>query len=190
MLDDIENEFLENILPDKQRPRKKKNSKVKGNTGERELVKILTERFPNKIFTRTMGSGNYTGGKNAYHANILDESQKLLFVADIRTPKEFKFSIEHKFYNSIDFYDLFNKSSNLFSWYTQSATDAKLLKKQPLLVVKTNRHKRIAFLPLEVLLNEPSLKDSVVFIHNNHACMWLEDLLKAPDSFFFDESVK
>ena len=130
---DIEKEFLSQVVPDKQRSigTKRINGKKKGNRGELDCVNILKKRFPGKIFSRTMGSGNYTGGKNAYHAKTLTEEQILLFAGDIRCPKEFKFCIEHKFYAKIDFYDLFNKSSDLYKWYEQSETDAKLLNKFP-----------------------------------------------------------
>lgn len=191
----IEDEFLKEVIPDKQRStrKKSKNSKKKGNRGELDCVNILKKRFPGKIFTRTMGSGNYTGGKNAYHAETLTEEQILLFAGDIRCPKEFKFSIEHKFYAKIDFYDLFNKSSDLYKWYEQSVTDAKLLNKSPLLIVKTNQHKRIAFVMMDDILNyrKNNLErtPSPVFIHEGRACYWLEELLKFKDSFFFEDVI-
>lgn len=194
-MNDIEKEFLAEIVPDKQRSTRKKtiNVKKKGNRGELECVNILKERFPGKIFTRTMGSGNYTGGKNAHNADLLSEEQRLMFVSDIRTPKEFKFSIEHKFYEKIDFYDLFNQSSNLFQWYKQSEQDAKLLNKEPLLIVKTNNHKRIVFVPFTyvhkwMLHHAKEPKILPVFMHEYKACYWLDDLLKFPDDFFFEES--
>jgi len=181
MKTDIEEEFLTQVVPDKQRTKKRSNSKKKGNRGEYDLVKILKERFPDKIWSRTFGSGAYTGGLNANHSKLLTEEQKLLFVSDIRCPKEFRFSIEHKFYEKIDFYDLFNKSSNLFSWYEQADTDAKLLNKSPLLIVKTNKHKRIVFVKLDVAPR--NLKP--VFVHENRCCYWLEDFLTLPDEYFF-----
>lgn len=184
----IEEEFLNEVVSDKQRSTRKRtiNAKKKGNRGELDCVNILKKRFPNKIFSRTMGSGNYTGGKNAKNAEMLTEEQKLMFVSDIRTPKEFKFSIEHKFYAKIDFYDLFNKSSDLHNWYEQSVTDAKLLNKSPLLIVKTNQHKRIVFVMMEDLIKYKNKKINPIFIHENRACYWLEDLLTFPDDFFFD----
>jgi len=180
----IEEEFLTQIIPDKQRTKKRtKNSKRKGNKGEYDLVKILKERFPDKIWSRTFGSGAYTGGLNAGHAKLLNEDQKLLFVSDVRCPKEFKFTIEHKNYEKIDFYDLFNKSSNLFSWYEQAEADAKLLNKSPLLVVKTNHHKRIVFVKIDAA--PKTLKP--VFVHEGRCCYWLEDLLTLPNEYFFEE---
>lgn len=182
----IEEEFLGDVVDDKQRSKKRKsvNQKKKGNRGELDAANILKERFPGKIFSRTMGSGNYTGGKNAKNAELLNEDQKLLFVSDIRTPKEFKFSIEHKFYAKIDFYDLFNKSSNLYKWYEQAESDSKLLDRSPMLIVKTNQHKRIVF----IKLNMASKKLKPVFIHEGWCCYWLEDLLTLPDDFFFEKN--
>lgn len=185
---DIESEFLGTNVPDKQRSTRKKtiNAKKKGNRGELDAVNILKERFKGQIFSRTMGSGNYTGGQNAKNAELLTEEQKLMFVSDIRTPKEFKFSIEHKFYASIDFYDLFNKSSDLHKWYEQAETDAKLLERSPMLIVKTNQHKRIVFVKMDYLIRNPYIDNNkIVFIHEGWACLWFEDLLNTPDCFFF-----
>ena len=182
---DIEKEFLSQVVPDKQRSigtKRINGKKKKGNRGELDCVNILKKRFPGKIFSRTMGSGNYTGGKNAYHAKTLTEEQILLFAGDIRCPKEFKFCIEHKFYAKIDFYDLFNKSSDLYKWYEQSETDAKLLNKFPLLIVKTNQHKRIVFVKIE----HASKKLKPVFVHEGRCCYWLEDFLTLSDEYFFD----
>ena len=171
------------VVPDKLHPKKRKNCKAKGNRGELECVNILKERFPGKVFSRTMGSGNYTGGKNAHNAETLTEEQILLFAGDVRCPKEFKFSIfvlKIPFLLSVNFSEY--KSSNLFKWYEQSETDARLLKKFPMLIVKTNQHKRIVFVKLEHA--SKSLKP--VFVHEGRCCYWLEDLLTLPDEYFFN----
>ena len=188
-MNDIEKEFLNEVVPDKQRSTRRKsiNSKRKGNSGELECVHILKERFPNMEFARTMGSGNYTGGKNAKNAETLTEEQILMFAGDIRCPKEFKFSIEHKFYASLDFYDLFNKSSKLYSWYNQATSDANLLNKTPMLIVKTNNHKRIAFIKINVATEIKEIQPT--FVHEGWCCYWLEDLLKAEDSFFIKKAI-
>jgi hypothetical protein len=185
-MNDIEDEFLKEIIPDKQRSKRKKtiNSKKKGGRGEKECKDIFNARFKEKaIFSRTPGSGNYVGGMNAYKAKTLSEEQLQMMTSDLFcNNKNFKFSIEHKFYTKIDFYDLFNKSSDLFKWYEQSETDAKLLGKFPLLIVKTNQHKRIAFVKIE----HAPRNIKPVFVHENRCCYWLEELLKLPDEYFFD----
>lgn len=193
----IEDEFLKEIIPDKQRSNRKKtlNSKKKGSRGEKECKDIFNNRFKEiAIFSRTPGSGNYVGGANAYKAKNLSEEQLQMMTSDLFCNNiKFKFSIEHKFYAKIDFYDLFNKSSDLYKWYEQSVTDAKLLNKSPLLIVKTNQHKRIAFVMMDDILNyrKNNLEGtpSPVFIHEGRACYWLEELLKFKDSFFFEDVI-
>jgi len=188
---DIEKEFLSNIIEDKKHPTRKKgiNSKQKGNSFERIIAKVFSERF-NRSFARTVSSGAYTGGKNVKNAEVLSEEQLLIFASDIRCPKDFAFSIECKSYKALDFYDLFNESSNLFSWYEQSERDAKLLNKEPLLIVKTNQHKPIVFVEMDYLIKHPCSDKKPVFIHKCKACFWLEDLLTFSDSFFFIDGQK
>lgn len=185
----IEDEFLnevENNIKIKSTRKKSINSKKKGNHGELELVHILNERFPDYTFARSVMSGAYTGGSNSGRAEELTEEQKLIFCGDLRVPMSFKFTIEHKFYKEASFWDLFNKSSNLFTWYEQSETDAAKVNKEPLLIVKYNNKKRIAFVNMKYLIeNKCSIKP--VFIHNNKGCFWLEDLLSLQDDFFFEE---
>lgn len=184
----IEEEFLNEVVETKTRSTRRKgiNSKNKGSNAERELAHILNERFKGYTFARSVSSGAYTGGQNRGRAETLDESQLLVFAGDIRVPKNFNFTIEHKFYKSLDFYDLFNPSSKLFDWYSQSEADAKMVNKEPLLIVKTNNHKRIAFVNMSYLVKHPNINSNIVFIHKAKGCFWLEDLLKEPDSFFFE----
>lgn len=175
----LEEEFLKDVVDEKIKSKKRTgiNSKVKGNTSEREMAKILNERFKNYNFARSVQSGAYTGGSNAARAESLTEEQKLVFSGDIRVPKEFKFTIEHKFYKSISFWDLFNDSSDLHRWMLQAQTDADNVNKNPMLVCKFNNKKRIVFIHEEPY--EP------IFKHFNWNCYWLEDLLKLNDDFFF-----
>ena len=182
---DIEKEFLDNVIDEKHHPKKRVNSKQKGNSFERNVAKLFSERFK-KPFARTVSSGAYTGGSNVKNASNLTEEQLLIFASDIRCPKDFAFSIECKSYKSLDFYDLFNESSHLFDWYNQSETDAKLLNKEPLLIVKTNQHRPIVFVGMDYLMRHPYSDKKPVFIHKYKACFWLEDLLTFSDSFFFN----
>lgn len=182
----IEEEFLKEVVPDKQRPTRKVviNCKRKGNSFERTVAKILSERF-NLVFARTVSSGAYTGGQNVKNADALTEEQKLIYTGDIRCPVNFVFTVECKNYKSLDFYDLFNTSSVIYSWYRQSESDSKLLNKKPLLIVKTNNHKPIAFVDVKYLLEKKVDTSKVVFTHKGKAVFWLDDLLKFSDDFFF-----
>lgn len=177
----IEDEFLtevETTVKTKKSNRKKSiNSKKKGNHGELECVHILNDRFVGYTFARSVQSGAYTGGLNRGRAAALTEEQMLVFSGDIRIPKDFNFTIEHKFYAEASFWDLFNDGSDLHAWMEQAQSDADAVGKKPMLVVKYNNKKRIVF------IHEKPMDE--VFSHRGWNCYWFEDLLSLDDSFFF-----
>lgn len=189
----LEEEFLaevETTIKTQKTKRKKGiQSKKKGNRGELELTHILNERFEGHTFARSVQSGAYIGQSNAYRANSMTEEQKLVFAGDIRVPINFKFTIEHKAYAEASFWDLFNESSDLHSWMKQAEHDAESVGKQPMLIVKYNNKKRIAYLKKNYVdsLERSNLETYTIFSHNGWYCFWLEDLLKETDSFFFEE---
>lgn len=151
-------------------------SKQKGNRGEREVAKIFNDKFKGEFFKRAPFSGAFIGGNNRKNACVLTDEQQLAFASDIICPDFFRFVIEHKSYASIDFWELFNESSNLNSWIAQVSSDADFVKKDPMLIVKINNHKRIVFIKEEV----PNYK----FEYKGWYCYWLDDLLAMPDTFF------
>ena len=162
--------------------KKRINSKAKGNKNELECTKILDERFGKGLFLRVPSSGAITGKSNKVRIANISDAAKDTLSGDIITPANFAFSIEHKAYKEASFWDLFNKSSNLFEWFKQSTEDAEFVNKKPLLIIKYNRHERIAFVwnwDLKLLgLNH-------VFEINNWRCYYLSDLLKLEDSFWY-----
>lgn len=155
------------------------NSKKKGNSAERVLAKTLNDRFNTKEFLRVPQSGAITGGFNRAKAEGYSDDAKELLSGDLITPKKFLFSIESKSYADIDFWDLFNASSNLKSWMKQCQEDADFAKKKPMLVVKINRHKTMVFIK-EIL-------DEYVFEIDGWKCLYLDDLLKKEDDFFMEK---
>jgi hypothetical protein len=155
------------------------NGKKKGNRGELEFVHLLDERFGKGRFKRVPNSGAITGGLNREKVKNLDEAAIETLSGDIICPTKFKFSIEHKFYKDSNFFDLFNEKSNLQSWFSQAEGDANFSKKEPMLVVKYNGKKRIAFVKVKL--------GSYVFETNGWYCTWLSELLLLEDSFFFNE---
>lgn len=178
----IESEFLmeaDTNLKTHKTKKKKVNSKAKGSSNETECKKILNERFKDTaVFQRSPSSGAFVGGSNYYRKSELSEEQNLVFVGDIYcNRKDFRFTIEHKAYHDASFWDFFNEASDTHQWMEQAQRDADSVKKSPLLIVKYNNKKRIAYTherPFEPVLS-----------HSGWNCYWLEDLLKAPDSFFF-----
>lgn len=194
MKNNLEDEFLtevETTIKTQKKKRKKGiNSKRKGNSAENEVRKILDERFSFTNFHRSPSSGAFVGGYNFYRKEELNKSQNLVFVGDIYCSREdFKFTIEHKAYAEASFWDLFNESSDLHSWMKQAEHDAESVGKQPMLIVKYNNKKRIAYLKKNYVdsLDCSNLETYTIFSHNGWYCFWLEDLLKETDSFFFEE---
>ena len=192
----IEDEFLSEVNDGiKQRSKKRKascNAKVKGNNNERECAKLLTEHFKssNLLFRRNVQSGAVVGGLNAKKTNLYTDEQLQMLASDLscNNPK-FAFSIEHKAYKDISFWDLFNESSNLNSWLEQCLTDAGKVHKMPWLIIKINNHKRISFTPKE-FSNNCCMKPKFTYNYNNlyFDCYWLEDLLNNTSDEFFLEN--
>jgi hypothetical protein len=161
-----------------------KNSKKKGNRGELELVHILEDRFGKGRFKRVPSSGAYVGGKNKFINENLTQEQKETLSSDIITPEGFKFSLEHKFYADISFWELFSDKSKWNEWIAQVNSDSEFVGKKPLLVIKYNSHKRIALIKEDDL----TVGDAKVYFKwKGHKIVMLEDLLKLDDSFWFTE---
>lgn len=170
----IEEEFEELNKPKKKRI----NSKTKGSQNEREFAKILNTRFGENKFRRTPMSGAFIGGQNRAVGAFLSEEQKLAFASDIITPVNFKFVLEHKAYETPSFWDLFNASSPLNDWMLQVQADADFVHRKPIIIVKYNGKKRIVYVKEKV--------ENYIFEFKGWYCIWLEDLLAMPESFFFD----
>ena len=191
----IEEEFLGSVIDEKLRSSRKKtkNTKAKGNRGERDCKDILNKRFEGiAVFSRTPMSGAYVGGANREKKDYLTEAQKEMMTSDIFcNSSKFKFSIEHKNYSKdkATIWEFFNEKSDLHSWYEQSERDAKSIGKMPLLIVKYDNHKRIVYVPFDYVkkyFSEKNISLETVFFHRGRLCYWLEDLLTLPDDFFFE----
>lgn len=155
------------------------HQKAKGSRNELECAKILNERFPNKKFKRVPQSGAIFGQTNKNGTENIDEEIKSSLSGDILCPLDFKYSIEHKAYQSANFWDFWNASSDIHSWMKQCQNDADFSKKLPMLVVKYNNHKRIVFIHERL--------DGYVLEHNGWFCYNFADLLNQPDDFFFEK---
>lgn len=152
------------------------NSKSKGNRGELELVKILNEKLgeDKKVFARVPQSGGWGGGQNRQIREDMSMEQKLTLVADIMTPPNFKFVLEHKFYEESNFWDLFNEQSNFEKWTNQVSEDSSCVNKEPMLIIKYNRKPRIVLTKVKI-----KYKFSWVDKNNNTwYCNFLDELLE------------
>jgi hypothetical protein len=94
-------------------------SKQKGSGFEREVAKFLTERY-GSTFTRSPGSGAYTGGLNSHRRTTLANNQVRSFKGDIMPPEDFELlNCEAKFYAEFPFHQLVDNCSQLESWLQQ-----------------------------------------------------------------------
>ena len=91
---------------------KRKNSRTKGNTFERQVAKLLNDRFKTTEFSRSPGSGAF--------ATTHRVPDHLKIYGDLLTPEKFKFCIEcKKGYNNLNLYSLYNNSSELWKFIEQ-----------------------------------------------------------------------
>ena len=121
------------ILED-QFPRKRKNSKVKGNSFERKVCKILNEHFQTNEFCRSPGSGAF--------ANTHNLPAQFRVYGDLLVPEKFNYSIEvKKGYNEIKVSDIFDKKSKLWMFIRQSKSDANKANKKWIVIWQQDRTK-------------------------------------------------
>ena len=149
------------------------NSKKKGNRVEREIAQTLTERF-NKPFKRVPMSGAW--GTNNQQEDIRQDAMEILS-GDLIVPKDFKFSIEVKSRKSFNFFDFFNKGSELHEWMEQCLEDAKKSDKLPMLIVKINYHEPFVLTQYPIKVSDMSFQ--------NWQIITLEQFLELEDDLFF-----
>ncbi len=163
---------------------KKINSSVKGKSNEREIVKILNQRFKNilssnsswGLFSISIGSGN------RYSQVSLSYSAKQIFSSDISSPPSFKFTIESKAGYDIDLCSAFTGNKELDSFLMQATEDGEKSNKLPMVLWKKNRMPRLAFVHSEIIKKTFDYQMK----YRNWTVVTFADLLLEPDNFFFD----
>src|SRR5687768_2233678 len=90
--------FIDDVLLNLSRKKEKLNSKDKGKRGERDLCKVLSNRFTDrKGFFRVVGSGAHG------HCVTMTEQAKEVLTGDVVCPEGFRFAVECKYgYPDID----------------------------------------------------------------------------------------
>lgn len=127
-------------------PKKRKDSKGKGNGFEGTVAKKLTEGLKPLNFIRTPGSGARVGGKNFQTiGKLFGEEALKIFVGDVVPVNEkalgvkFLHSIECKFYAKQDpFTSLAAGTATLFKWFQEAVDDAAKVDRDPMLIFKWN----------------------------------------------------
>lgn len=163
---------------------KKINSSVKGKSNEREVVKILNQRFHEilsknpswGLFSRSVGSGNrYSQATLSYYA-------KQVFSSDISCPPAFKFTIESKAGYDIDLFSAFVGNKELDSFLKQAVEDGEKSNKFPMVLWKKDRKPRLAFVQSDKMRKEFDCQMK----YKDWTIVTLSDLLLESNDFFFE----
>ena len=190
---DFEGINFDDVIADaekKKKKKKKKNSGEKGKRGERNLAKVLKERFGFE-FTRTVGSGNRWG-----QVSFLPQHATDTYSGDIVCPENFKFVIECKDgYNDLDLHFCVGSNkgyAKIDSWIEQSIDEAKRSERLPIITWKKDYKPWVALvrkidLPMR---RKPYLVIWKYFhmIYIDWAVLPLTALLELPDEFWFKEA--
>jgi Holliday junction resolvase len=153
--------------------KKKVNSRTKGSSFERNIAKVLNDRFDTKEFSRTPGSGAF--------ATTHSLPDHLKIYGDLITPKNFKYCIEcKKGYNKENLYSLYNNSSDTWKFIKQCEKDAEKCGKYPMVIFKQDRQPTLAIVPYHT------------WIDNAYYCITIEDKDKTRKYkiYLFDELLK
>jgi hypothetical protein len=177
-----------------QKPKKRVNSKSKGNGFESKIAKMLSTKFAPMKFVRTPGSGARVGGQNfgALGQFFSDDALKL-FVGDVvpvnekDCPKNFKFVIECKFYKDAEKIDgLLSGSSNIYKWVDVVLDDCKKVDKLGLAVFKWNNTPIYAAVTKDVGLPAEIAR---IILTNGIQVVYFDELLKF-DDFWLNTEIK
>ena len=158
--------------------KKKKNSGDKGKRTERNLIKILIDRF-GQGFSRTIGSGNRPG-----QGVFLPKHSKDTFTGDIVCPEGFLWVFESKGGYDIDFNSVFGGgSAALDSFIKQAELEGENANRKPVIAWKKDRR------PWLVILKTKDLHKTeweYRFIYRDWSVVALDDFLTAEDDYFIN----
>lgn len=166
----------------------KVNGKNKGNTFERKIANLLSDRFKNylgieKGFRRNSDSGSYFGGTNVHRIENYDLDNACF--GDLMCPRNFIYSIECKHYKSAPSFQsiLAGEVKQWDLWIKQAEQDSTSSNKLSLLIIKYNNVPEFIFLKEKLEINS-AIK------YKEYYSYTLEELLKLSDDKFFDTPIK
>lgn len=178
---------IDDILAQLKGSRKKRiNSSRKGKRGERDLCRILSERFGLPFAKRPDEFGS--GGWSTTHETVQEGLDLDHMAGDILTPKGFRFCIENKLGYDLEILNLLPGANRkrdrtlLDSFVAQAERDSARVGKEPLVIYKKDRCPHLAGIPKKILPNH----NLVPFLeYNGYLWFSLDSLLTLPDDFFF-----
>jgi hypothetical protein len=163
----------------------KVNGKNKGNTFERKIANLLSDRFAihlgiEKGFRRNPDSGSFFGGQNESRTETY--GTEFAIFGDLICPKSFQFSIECKHYKSSPTFQSFLNSEikEWDLWISQAEQDSKKSSKKMCLIIKYNNVDEF------VVTNNEIIDCKLRFLYKEKFAYKLSDILLLPDAFFFN----
>lgn len=160
------------------------NGKSKGSSFERKIANLLSERFEpvtgiKQGFRRNTDSGSFFGGSNQKRVETHDLDHALF--GDLICPRNFKFSVECKFYKAGPTFSALVKGNirQWDDWISQAKQDAANSKKKLMLIIKYNGVDEIVFVETKLPTISPVLLYKDVFGYK------LQDFLNQEDQEFF-----
>jgi len=161
--------------------KKRKNSRAKGATFERQIANTFNDRFNTTEFSRSPGSGAF-----ATTHNLPDY---LKIYGDLITPQNFKYCIEcKKGYNNQNLYSLYNYSSEFWGFLDQCQKDSDKCYKAPMVIFKQDRQPTLAIVSYSptspVVETEKTIQ--IVKKEITYRIYLFDELLKEQDSFWFN----
>ena len=160
-----------------------KNPKNKGNTFERKIANLLSERFKewtglDKSFRRNADSGSYFGGIN--ESRLRTHGTEKANLGDIICPDDFQFTIECKHYKTPPGINalLSQSITEWDNWIAQAQQDSKNSGKNFLLIIRYNRVNEFVITNLEINTN---------IKYKGFSILQLSELLNNSDQVFFEK---
>jgi hypothetical protein len=125
------------------------NSKKKGNAGEKYVVELLKKWWDDEHFIRNFLGGSGAAGTQLAGRNDVSSSLLEAMTGDIICPEGFPFSIESKFYETIDLYEVMRnpEKATVVEFWRQCKNDADRIKKIPLVIMRENRKQAYCMFP-------------------------------------------
>ena len=163
----------------------KVNGKAKGNSYERKIANLLSDRFKDytgidQSFRRNPDSGSYFGGQNQKRTQTHDLDHAVF--GDLICPSNFNFSIECKNYKTPPSFNAMIKQDckQIDTWLGQALQDADNSKKLMALVIKYNSVADI------VVIKQTFGDLKTIINYKDYAIVTLEDFIAQKDEYFFD----
>jgi hypothetical protein len=161
----------------------KVNGKNKGNTFERKMANLLSERFQQhtgieKSFRRNADSGSFFGGGNKSRVTQYDLDHAAF--GDLICPDTFLFSVECKHYKSAPSFQsiVIREVTQWDTWIKQVEQDSTSAGKLPLLIIKYNNVPEFVFVKNKLEIDE-------IFKYKGYYAYTLSSILVLDNNVFF-----